>query len=271
MINIEKNNLRLYRAMKNNESNELMSKNQNERESRISFLNMIDIIYSHIIPSHELCNNGIIYSFTDNFSIAKEFLGTRGKGNYNRIGYIDISLEKNMLPIDITKSLLFLQPLWRVEDWIDLTIVREYEHMLSTGKCSPGHESVELYNYIKGYNSNIINTILPSRKGAFSLASNAREYAVICKNMKVKNIDDINKYEPPLLDFIIEEEIPRLHNWMRLKYVNNDDLRKCTTRVCNLLSNDLNNLEIDISKKSLIQEEIIKYDNWLRKLEFNRE
>lgn len=267
MKNMEKYKLRLYRAMKVYQSDELVSIEQDGSEPMISFLNMIDKIYSHIIPSLKSYNNSIIYSFTDDFSIAKSFLGERGYTNYNRIGYIDISVKKNMSPSAISTSLLFLQPLWRMEDWIDLAIAREYEHIKSSGKGRLGHSSVELCNLnYKRDNLNIINTLLPSRNGALSLASPAREYAVICKNLKVNIINDIDNYKYPLLDSTIEDAIPCLHNWIRLNYVNNYILRECAVKVCRLLRNDTNNKNINRLQKKWILDNLVKYDTWLKDL-----
>ena len=171
--------MRLYRAMPTNETTlnshqRALSKTKNA----LSDICLLDEIYSHIMPTHNLDIahlNRVVFSFTDDIDVTYS-LTEKYPATYAKIGYIDIkSPENSSALLKGDPNLLLVKPIFRLSDWVDLAIY-------CAGKSV--HTSINVHNV--NYASKgvpLINTLVPSRWGALSLAHTAREYVVICKNL----------------------------------------------------------------------------------------
>ncbi len=81
---------RLYRAIKKTQQDCIYSKKYNNN------IPLLDQIYSHVMISHCNNRNDILYSFTDKLDVALSFINkSRGKSEYDRIGYIDTDEQQH--------------------------------------------------------------------------------------------------------------------------------------------------------------------------------
>ncbi len=198
--------MRLYRAMPMNEKvlnshKRVLSNGQNF----ISNICVLDEIYSQIIPSHNLnkaIHKRILFSFTDDIDVACRLI-EKYPTSYSKIGYIDVEISDETSALLINnENILFIKPIFRLSDWIDLAI---YNVSQNINYCSS--ITVNNVNYTRK-EIPLINTLVPSRWGALSLAYAAREYMVICRNLsptillkkdidyerKNKNLKDYNMF-----------------------------------------------------------------------------
>ena len=186
---------RLYRAVRERELQCISSKKPDLFNDIFDFRYYLDAMYSHEIPSHTIHKNQLYYSWTPDYEIAKQFLeGTKGVGGYFAIAYMDIFLDTEKgLPINLSKEILFAYPLNRMENWIDMLILREINSK------KPNSEYIQLNNL--NYNTRkkpyFLSNLLTARNSAYSLAATTQEYVLIMKDAKYTIIDDMEAYTPP--------------------------------------------------------------------------
>ena len=231
--------MRLYRAMPMNEKilnshKRVFSKGQNV----ISNICVLNEIYSQIIPTHKLnkaSRNRIIFSFTDDIDVACRFI-EKYPMTYNKIGYIDLEISDETSALLINnENVLFIKPIFRLSDWIDLAIYNVSENK---NYCTP--ITINNVNYARK-EFPLINTLVPSRWGALSLARAAREYVVICQNLV-----------PSILskkDIDYERKNKHLKDY-NLFLSDNDSIRK--KEVVKSLKNDLENINISKVRKDYL-------------------
>lgn len=202
--------MKLFRALPWKES--ILNSNDKVFSNNIisNNINLMNEIYSHIMPSYKLSQASkrkTIYSFTDDIDVAYRLV-TNYPEIYNKIGYIelDITGESSAL-IENSKKILLVKPIFRFSDWIDLAsynviITEDINTIITVNNTNYKREPLPL-----------INTLIPSRWGALSLASTAREYAVICKDLvpsilSEEQIDnEINNKEIQNYDLLLSNNI----------------------------------------------------------------
>ncbi|ENK0556055.1 hypothetical protein AB2T19_000807 [Clostridium botulinum] len=231
--------MRLYRAMSMNEKilnshKRVFSKGKNA----ISNICVLNEIYSQIIPTHNLnkaSQNRIIFSFTDDIDVACRFI-EKYPTTYNKIGYIDVEISDETSALLINnENILFIKPIFRLLDWIDLAT-----YNVSENKNYCTSITVNNVNYARK-EFPLINTLVPSRWGALSLARTAREYVVICQNLfpTILSKKDIN----------YERKNKHLENF-NLFLSDNDSTTK--KEVIKSLKNDLENVDISQVRKDYL-------------------
>lgn len=231
--------MRLYRAMPMNEK----TLNSHKRifyndQNAISNICILDEIYSQIIPTHDLNKarqNRILFSFTDDIYVACRFL-KKYPETYEKIGYIDVDIsDKTSALLINNKNILFIKPVFRFLDWIDLAAYR-----LSKSKKNCTSITVNNVNYTRK-KIPLINTLVPSRWGALSLARTAREYMVICQNLSPTIL---SKKE---IDY--ERKTKCLKNFNLFLSDNNSTIKK---EVIKILKKDLENINVSHKHKDYL-------------------
>ena len=139
--------IRLYRAMRERELDGISSVKPLNFGELLDYKFFLDAMYSHEIPSHVLHVNNLFYSWSLSYDIAKAFFyGLKGTGGYARIAYIDIYIDDDKFPSEISNEILFAYPLFRRQNWLDMLILREY-YGRSRNKEYTGHILLNNFNY----------------------------------------------------------------------------------------------------------------------------
>lgn len=180
--------MRLYRALPKDE--EILNSHNRaftDDKKKLGSISILDEIYSHILVTHKLNEareRRVIYSFTDDIGVASMFL-KKYPQIYDRIGYIDIDLsDGSSALIDNNENIFLIKPVYRYSDWVDLAIY----NLIKNESCEITSITVNNTNYTRN-SVDLINTLVPSQRGAWSLAHPAREFAIICQNLTLTIFD----------------------------------------------------------------------------------
>lgn len=198
---------------KDNDSNNILSDK----------INLPNEIYSHIMNTHKQpCarKKRIIYSFTDDYNIACTILN-KYPNEYKAIGYIDINENWSKIK---ENGIYFIFPAHSGPSWVKLAAIFNME---------------EIQNVTNGYKTRFAYILIPSQNSMLSWARNKREYAVICKNLKLnlctkedENKTTRNKQE----NFKISDEL-------------NDKFLKNKKHITEVLKKDIAKLKIQEARK----------------------
>lgn len=172
--------IRLYRAISKREVDGIYSCNNNqcvEKTVDINIASIPDEIYSHTLSSYKV-RKGILYSFTDDFAVAKWYLHKEPE-KYIAIGYIDIYVNEGEFVIP--SSVLFLFRTCEFSDWLRLADLKE--DVCFVNKNIPSSPR------------SIMNALVPGQKSVYSWAKSSREYVAVCNGLKL-SIIDANYVEP---------------------------------------------------------------------------
>ncbi|NLB56450.1 MAG: hypothetical protein GX811_11955 [Lentisphaerae bacterium] len=169
--------MRLYRAIPANETTlNSHQKAFSKGDNVLGNISILDEIYSHIMPTHNLDvthQNRIIFSFTDDIDVACRLI-EKHPAVYSKIGYIDTEVPEDAFALlSRNSNILLVKPVFRRSDWVDLALY---------SASANGYTQFDVSNV--NYASKgvpLINTLVPSRWGALSLARTEREYVVICR------------------------------------------------------------------------------------------
>lgn len=185
-INMGVRNIRLFRALTvedcDENGNYILASNERafNKNSISRNLNILNEVYTHTMPSHKLeisRKERIIISFTDDIQVALMFV-RKNKEVYKAIGYIDIEFPYNPISVDDSlksKGVFSIIPIYRIADWVEMAIY---------------NNTTEIKNIVSGRTTALVNTLIPSHLGAFSLAHTSREYAIICRKLTVNIMSD---------------------------------------------------------------------------------
>lgn len=220
--------MRLYRALTNFDFDSKLGAyvlNSNSRAFEKNNIlsdkiNLPNEIYSHIMNTHkQLCalKNRIIYSFTDDYDIAKSILNKHS--DYEALGYIDIDFTK----IE-SNGIYFIFPAYDISSWIKLATMFNTE---------------EIQNVVNDYKTRFAYTLIPSQKSMLSWAKNKKEYVVICKNLELKLCEDEGKE-------VIENK-QWTYNWGK-NFNDKNDIKKFAEK----MEEDLYKLSINPRRKAYV-------------------
>lgn len=173
------NTLRLYRAITDRESKGIFSFLNGNPISELDEnlkSTIPDEIYSHELSTFCL-RQGIFYSFTDNYAIAKKFIEKHPE-KYIGIGFIDVQIapEGLLLPNEV----IYLKRMCEISDWLDIAALTNGTFRNLNYECKP---------------RSIITALVSGQKSVFSWASNSREYMAICNGLKLTMVD--SDYKEP--------------------------------------------------------------------------
>lgn len=236
-INMGVINTRLFRALTAEDCDEngkyiLSSHERAFHENSISRnINVLNEIYTHTMPSHKLETSRkerIIISFTDDIRVALMFM-KKNKKVYKAIGYIDIEFPGN--PMCVNESLkgqgiFSIIPTYRISDWVEMAIYNNTATVKNVASCRT---------------TALVNTLIPSRWSAFSLAHTSREYAIICRKLTV--------------NIMSEKEIEECKNQKTCYYNPNYQLSNSIwqrKRIINQLRAELKNLNITAKRQAYV-------------------
>lgn len=171
--------LRLYRAITDRESNGIFSFLNGNPISKLDEnlkSTIPDEIYSHELSTFRL-RQGIFYSFTDSYAIAKRFVEKHPE-KYIGIGFVDVKItpEGLLLPDEV----IYLKRMCEISDWLDIAALTNGSFQNLNYECKP---------------RSIITALVPGQKSVFSWASNSREYMAICNGLKLIMTD--SDYKEP--------------------------------------------------------------------------
>lgn len=216
---------RLYRALKKTQQDCIYQKNFNDS------IPLLDQVYSHVMISH--CNNkdDILYSFTDKLDIALSFINkSRGKSEYDRIGYIDLDEQQH----DFRYFSIY-----QLTDW--LTLISQKNSSFITN-----------LNYNTPKNIPTINAIIPSQKSAYSMSHGCREYIIIPDvDIPLTIINDVDNYTVPY------DSIETKSNFLEIE--NFEQVQKTIID----LKNQLQSLKIQKARKSFLTSSFTKFESSL--------
>lgn len=170
---------RLYRALRKDEA-VLTSTALIENHSLKKGINLLNEIYSHIVPTHKLreCETyRTVFSFTDDICIAKKLLKNH-PDTYICIGYIDVQITDSFTTNK--NEILFVIPAFRLSDWVELMAYSRAETILNL-------------NYTRS-SIDLINAVIPSHWSVLSLANTNREYILVCDHLSPTIIADLENY-----------------------------------------------------------------------------
>lgn len=172
-------NIRLYRAMRTTEIEEglnstLLLNAYGKLKERTIWL---DEVYSHIVKTHSLREKGLnrgIISFTPAYELAERIVRDF-PGEYAGIFQLDLVIYG---PTKTNNTnVLFAMPVYKLQHWIELA-------------ANAGRNQIKNLNY-NAADVSLINAIAYNSSSVCSYANAYKEYALVCKNLKLRKADSM--------------------------------------------------------------------------------
>lgn len=155
----------LYRALRKNEEN-IIEASKRELKYKI-----VDYVYSNCVPSHVLFEGErIVWSLSKTPEAALQWLGSRGKGRYNRLAYFDFSEKSGKL--------------------YDLTDIRAWVTLISNSKSL----KIRNINCNSVIETDAIRMIIPCMGSVISMARACEEVVFIPEEtIEFKIVNDLSE------------------------------------------------------------------------------